>query len=203
MFSTIQSLILASGSPRRRELLARLGIEFTIVVPEVDESPAEGEGERDYVHRLARLKGEAIGGTHPSSWVIAADTVVVIDGRLLTKPDSEAQAVDMLMQLSGREHQVRTGYCLYHLKRSFCAIDSVVSTVRFKPFGLDWAKSYVHTGEPMDKAGGYGIQDRGGVLVEAVEGSYSNVVGLPLAELVELLCSQRVVIPAAALSSNG
>jgi septum formation protein len=129
--------------------------------------------------------------------------VVIIDGRLLTKPDSEAQAVDMLMQLSGRDHQVRTGYCLYHSKRSFCAIESVVSTVRFKSFGPDWAESYVHTGEPMDKAGGYGIQDRGGVLVEAVQGSYSNVVGLPLAELIELLCSQQVVVPAAVQLSRG
>lgn len=203
MFTTIQPLILASGSPRRRELLARLGIEFTIVVPEVDESQLESEGERDYVHRLARLKGEAIGRNHPLSWVVAADTVVIIDDRLLTKPDSEAQAVDMLMQLSGRDHQVRTGYCLYHSKRSFCAIESVVSTVRFKSFGPDWAESYVQTGEPMDKAGGYGIQDRGGVLVEAVQGSYSNVVGLPLAELIELLCSQQVVVPAAVQSSRG
>ena len=203
MFTTVQPLILGSGSPRRRELLARLGIEFTIMVPEVDESLREAEGGRDYVHRLARLKSEAIGRTHPSSWVVAADTVVIIDGRLLTKPEGETQAVKMLMQLSGREHQVRTGYCLYHAERSYCAIDSVVTTVRFKSFALEWAKSYVSTGEPMDKAGGYGIQDRGGVLVEAVYGSYSNVVGLPLSELVELLCSQRVVIPAAASSSNG
>ena len=203
MFITIQPLILASGSPRRRELLARLGIEFSVVVPEVDESLLEDEGGQDYVLRLARLKGEAVGLRHPSSWVIAADTVVIVDGQLLTKPETEAQAVDMLMQLAGREHQVRTGYCLYHSQRSFCTIESVVSTVRFKSFGLDWAQSYVRTGEPMDKAGAYGIQDRGGVLVEAVDGSYSNVVGLPLAELVELLCSQRVVIPAAASSSNG
>ena len=197
MFTTVQPLILGSGSPRRRELLARLGIEFTIMVPEVDESHSETERERDYVHRLAHLKAATIGHNHPSSWVVAADTVVIIDGRLLTKPDSETQAVKMLMQLSGREHQVRTGFCLYHEERSFCEIDSVATTVRFKRFGPAWAKSYVHTGEPMDKAGGYGIQDRGGVLVDAVYGSYSNVVGLPLAEVVELLCSQQVVIPAA------
>ncbi len=203
MFTTVQPLILASGSPRRRELLARLGIEFSVAVPEVDESLLADEDEREYVLRLARLKGEAVGLRHPSSWVVAADTVVIVDGQLLTKPDTEAQAVNMLMQLSGREHQVRTGYCLYHSERSFCRIDSVMSTVRFKSFGLDWARSYVQTGEPMDKAGGYGIQDRGGVLVEAVDGSYSNVVGLPLAELLELLCSQGVVIPAAAQSSKG
>lgn len=203
MFTTIQPLTLASGSPRRRELLARLGIDFSVAVPEVDESLLDNEDERDYVHRLAHLKGEAVGLRHPSSWVVGADTVVIVDGRLITKPDTAAQAVDMLMQLSGREHQVRTGYCLCHSERSFCAIDSVLSTVRFRSFGLDWAKSYVQTGEPMDKAGGYGIQGRGAVLVEAVDGSYSNVVGLPLAELVELLCSQQVVIPTAAQSSNG
>lgn len=196
MFTTIQPLILASGSPRRRELLAGLGIDFTVTVPEVDESLLEHEDARDYVKRLARLKGEVIGLNHTSSWVVAADTVVIVDGLLLTKPDTEEEALVMLMQLAGRKHQVRTGYCLYHSERLFCAVDSVVSTVRFKSFGLDWAKSYVQTGEPMDKAGGYGIQDRGGVLVEAVEGSYSNVVGLPLAEVVELLCSQQVVTPA-------
>jgi septum formation protein len=203
MFTAVQPLILASGSPRRQELLAGLGIDFSVTVPVVDESPLENEDARGYVLRLARLKGEAVALEQTSSWVVAADTVVIDDGRLLTKPDTEAQALDMLMQLAGREHQVRTGYCLYCAERSFRAIDSVVSTVRFRSFGLDWAQSYVQTGEPMDKAGGYGIQDRGGVLVEAVEGSYSNVVGLPLAELVGLLCSQRVVIPSSAQLPKG
>jgi len=196
MFTAIQPLILASGSPRRRELLARLGIDFSVALPEVDESFLANENDRGYVERLARLKAEAVGLGQPSSWVVAADTVVIVDGRLLTKPDSEAEALDMLMQLAGREHQVRTGFSLFRADRSFLALDSVLTTVRFRSFGCDWAKSYVQTGEPMDKAGGYGIQERGGVLVEAVDGSYSNVVGLPLAELVELLCRQQVVVPA-------
>ncbi len=195
MFTTVQPLILASGSPRRRELLAGLDIAFTVVAPVVDESPLENEDERDYVLRLARLKGEAVAVDHPSSWVVAADTVVSADGRLLTKPDTEAQALDMLLLLSGQQHQVRTGFALCCRDHQVSVVHSVLSRVRFKAFGRDWAEAYVGTGESMDKAGGYGIQGQGGVLVESVSGSYSNVVGLPLAEVVELLTHYQVVAP--------
>ena len=195
MFTTVQPLILASGSPRRRQLLAQLGLEFTVAVPEVDESRQPSEDEQDYVLRLARLKSEAVGHQHPSSWVIAADTIVVVGDELLTKPATPEQAVQMLMALAGREHLVRTGFCLYRRDQDVTVVGSVASRVRFKTFGRDWAEAYVNTGEPMDKAGAYGIQGRGGVLVEAVDGSYSNVVGLPLAEVVELLSDYRIVAP--------
>ena len=202
MFTTVQPLILASGSPRRRELLAQLGLDFTVVVPEVDESRLPAEGEEEYALRLARLKSEEVGRRHPSCWVVAADTIVVVGDRLLTKPATADQAVGMLLELSGREHLVRTGFCLHHRGREVSVVASVASRVRFKTFGSDWAAAYVRTGEPMDKAGAYGIQGRGGVLVESVHGSYSNVVGLPLAEVVDLLSDYRVVVPGRRVPAN-
>ncbi len=195
MFHTVKELILASGSPRRRELLDRLGINFAIVVPEIDESLLPGEAPEEYVLRMARLKGGEVARRNPSAWVVAADTVVILNGELLTKPRTPEAAVQMLMRLSGREHQVQTGFCLCCRDEGVNIVDSSVSLVRFARFDPVWAAAYVQTGEPMDKAGGYGIQERGGVLVEAVNGSYSNVVGLPLAEVVGLLSRYEVVVP--------
>ena len=196
MFRTEKKLILASSSPRRRELLAGLGIDFEVVVPDVDESLREGEAAHDYVQRMAKAKGEAVAGLHPGSWVVAADTVVIADGRLLMKPESEIQAVEMLVLLSGRVHQVRTGYYLCCREERTKIARAVLTEVRFKPFNRAWARAYARTGEPLDKAGGYGIQGRGGVLVESLSGSYSNVVGLPVAEVVSLLSEYEVVVPA-------
>ncbi len=197
MFKTTKDFVLASGSPRRKEMLARLGIQFSVVVPEIDETQLEGEAVDDYVLRMARTKGGEICQRFSSSWVLAADTIVIDAGQLLPKPESKERAVEMLMRLSGREHQVRTGYCLCCLNEQVSIVRSVLSRVRFKVFDAAWARSYAETAEPMDKAGAYGIQDRGGVLVETVSGSYSNVVGLPLAEVVDHLCRHRVVVPAA------
>jgi len=199
MFQTRKPLILASGSPRRRELLARLSIDFEVIVPQVDETGQAGESPEAYVLRMARLKAAAVGAAHAGSWVVAADTIVILDGDVLTKPGGRREAVDMLMRLSGREHEVRTAWCLSCDAEGVCLSDSCVSRVRFRTFGRDWAKAYVDTGEPMDKAGGYGIQERGGVLVERIDGSYSNVVGLPLSELVGLLEEHRIVSPRSAL----
>lgn len=197
MFKTITPLILASGSPRRSELLSRLCIDFSVVVPEVDESWLVDEPGDQYVRRMAQLKGAMVGRLHAPDWILSADTVVIAENRLLTKPESPEQAEVMLMLLSGKTHQVITGFCLSCPDQEVHLVDSVLSIVRFKAFPESWARSYVETGEPMDKAGAYGIQGRGGVLVESVTGSYSNVVGLPLAEVVELLCQYRVVLPVA------
>jgi len=203
MFQTVKQLILASGSPRRRELLEKLGISFSIVVPEIDESQLTGESAQDYVLRMAQIKGSDVGNRNPSAWIVSADTVVISDGQLLTKPETPEQAVEMLMLLSGREHQVQTGFCLSCLDEGVSIVDNCISLVRFKSFDITWARSYVATGEPMDKAGGYGIQDRGGVLVQTVNGSYSNVVGLPLAETVDLLSRFGVVLPGGKESDGG
>lgn len=196
MFQTIKPLILASGSPRRKALLSNLGIEFSIIVSEVDEAPVPGEKEELYALRMAALKGQAVSRLHPAAWVVSADTVVIFEDRLLTKPATTNQAVEMLMLLSGREHQVRTAFCLCCHDRQVKVVRSALTRVCFKPFDLEWARAYVRTGEPMDKAGGYGIQGRGGVLVESISGSYSNVVGLPLAEVIDLLAEHRVVVAA-------
>lgn len=195
MFITKKELILASGSPRRKTLLEELGIDFEVVVPAVVESRRDQEAAQDYLLRMASTKGERVAGNHPAAWVLSADTIVIAGEHLLMKPRSEDEAVAMLMELSGREHQVRTGFCLRCLDERTDVLASVRSRVRFKAFGAAWARAYAETGEPLDKAGGYGIQGRGGVLVESISGSYSNVVGLPLAEVVSLLADYRVVEP--------
>jgi len=193
MFLTRKPLILASGSPRRRELLLRLSIEFSVMVPAIDETIHGNESPEQYVLRMAQNKADAVAAEFSDSWIIAADTIVILDGSVLTKPESSAAAVDMLMRLSGREHEVRTAYCLRNRAEEVCISDSILTTVWFHGFDEIWAQSYAATGEPLDKAGGYGIQERGGVLVERIDGSYSNVVGLPLTELVDLLVRHGVV----------
>lgn len=193
MFRTEKKLILASGSPRRKTLLSELEIDFVVVVPDVDESRHQAEAPRDYVLRMAADKGECVARRHPAAWILSADTIVIAGEKLLMKPRSEDEAVEMLMELSGREHQVRTGYGLRCLNEQTAVVESVLSQVRFKAFDSSWARAYAKTGEPMDKAGGYGIQGCGGVLVESISGSYSNVVGLPLAEVVALLTAYRII----------
>lgn len=193
MFQTLKPLILASGSPRRRELLARLSINFTVEVPDVDETRRRDESPENYVLRMACTKAADIGTAYPDTWVVGADTIVILDEDVLTKPQSRATAEDMLMRLSGREHQVRTGFCVFCSNEQVRIVDSSLSRVCFQSFDRTWAQAYVNTGEPMDKAGGYGIQGQGGVLVERIDGSYSNVVGLPMAELVRVLVVHGVI----------
>jgi septum formation protein len=168
--ATIPDLVLASGSPRRRELLEGLGVRFTVRPVDLDESPLPGEAPRDYVLRLALEKAAAASG----ELVLAADTTVVVDGEILGKPRDDEDARRMLRLLSGREHSVLTGIAL----GKAAEVDETL--VRFAPLSpaeIDW---YVATGEPRDKAGAYAIQGLGSLFVEGVEGSYSNVVGLPI-----------------------
>jgi septum formation protein len=173
-------LTLASGSPRRRELLARLGIELEVVPADIDESALPEERATDYVRRLARAKADAVGG----ELVLAADTAVDLDGAILAKPADAADATRMLWALSGREHQVHTGVALRHGGRTEEAVVTTdVVFAELDPALVEW---YVATGEPLDKAGGYAIQGAGAVLVAGVRGSVSNVVGLPLTAVVEL-----------------
>lgn len=176
-----EGLVLASGSPRRRELLARLGVPFIVVVPELDESARPGETALELVRRLAAAKAAAVTGP----LVLAADTVVELDGELLGKPAGAEEARGMLRRLSGRSHQVHTGVAARAGER--VEVATATTTVRFVAMtaaAIDW---YVSTGEPLDKAGAYAIQGSGGLFVEAIEGNASNVVGLPLPTAVELL----------------
>ena len=181
-------LFLASGSPRRRELLTQIGVAFSVIGAEIDETPLPDESPAAYVERLARGKaqaGRARLNANAQACVLGADTAVVLDGKILGKPLDEADALAMLMSLSGREHEVLTAIALLDGVR--CESRVVRSLVRFRPIDRAEAAAYWASGEPRDKAGGYGIQGLGAVFVAGLNGSYSAVVGLPVCETAELL----------------
>jgi septum formation protein len=185
-------LILASASPRRRELLAACGIAFQVMPAAIDEHPQHDEAAAVYVQRLAMAKVRAVSEHVPDAIVLGADTIVSRDGLLLGKPQSEEDARRMLSYLSGQWHEVLTGVAVLAPVRpggrsGQCAIEVVSSRVWMRQFSsltIDW---YLATGEPVDKAGAYAVQGLGAALVERVEGSYTNVVGLPLTETLALL----------------
>jgi septum formation protein len=180
-------LILASASPRRQELLRLAGIAFEIFPSQVDERFLEGELPEEHVIRLARAKAMDVAAQHRGRWVLAADTVVEIDGRVLGKPQGYREAEAMLMDLSHREHWVRTGYCILNSSSWEKREGMVISRVEFKFLSPEEIRWYLNTGEPFDKAGGYAIQGRAAFMVKEIHGSYTNVVGLPLCEMVEAL----------------
>jgi septum formation protein len=182
-----REFILASASPRRSEILDTLGILHQVVPAHIDETLHPGEGPRDHVLRLARGKAAAVAGLYPGAWVLAGDTVVVVDGEILGKPADDGDALGMLLRLAAREHEVISALALAVPVGARLLSGSRTTRVRFRSFGEAEARAYVATGEPMDKAGAYGIQGRGAALVEAVSGDYSGVVGLPVSLLVELL----------------
>ena len=178
------SLHLASTSPRRREILAALEIDFDVASVAVDETPLDGETPGDMVVRLAAAKaGAAVVGA--ADLALGADTAVVIDGQALGKPADEADCLRMLALLSGRAHKVVTGVALCGANKTRTALSE--TDVYFREISRDEALAYWQSGEPCDKAGAYAIQGLGGVFVERIEGSYSNVVGLPVFETVALL----------------
>lgn len=183
----MSALILASASPRRRELLDQLGVPCRVEPARFDETPLPGEAAGHYAKRIARGKAAAVVAANPTVDlpVLAADTTVVLDGEILGKPRDPEEALAMLLRLSGREHRVITAVCLW--EESGSETVSVETTVRLLPLDRDVCAAYVATGEPLDKAGAYGIQGLGGALVSAIDGSYSNVVGLPLSETWQLL----------------
>ncbi|PMX03489.1 septum formation inhibitor Maf [Pseudomonas sp. FW215-R2] len=184
----MKSLYLASGSPRRRELLTQIGVPFTAISADIDETPLANESPTAYVERLARGKAEAgrcsVVCDTPFC-VLGADTAVVLDGKILGKPVDEADACAMLMMLSGKEHEVLTAIAVLDGER--CESQVVRSLVRFRAISRVEAAAYWASGEPRDKAGGYGIQGLGAVFVAGLNGSYSAVVGLPVCESAELL----------------
>ena len=186
-------MILASSSPRRRDLLSSLGLQFQVVTPEIQEILSPHETARDFALRVAEKKALVVGDTFPQAWVIGADTVVVIEGEILGKPHDRDDAKRMLQQLADREHVVVTGYVLVKVAED--KKDSGVEETRVKINSLeereiDW---YVNTGEPLDKAGGYAIQGKGAFMVEWIEGSYTNVVGLPLCQIMKLFKKAGIV----------
>ena len=196
IFSTKTQLILASASPRRRKLLSTLGLTFTVQVADIEEQPLAHETPQEFVLRAATEKAQAVSQHHPHAWVLGADTVVVLDNRILGKPVDAADAKRLLALLSGRWHEVLTGFCLSRKDLSHLTSQTVATSVKFVDFDKTVAAAYVQTGEPLDKAGAYGIQGKGGFLVERINGSYSNVVGLPLTEVVGKLLQLEIIIPA-------
>ena len=181
----MNKIILASASPRRKELLETAGAEFEIIVADVDETVPEGTLPEDAAVMTAEKKAVAVAENHRNSIVIGADTIVVAGGKILGKPADKADACRMLSMLSGIEHQVITGVCLACADKKITFAQ--VSKVKFYDLTDDEINTYVETGEPMDKAGAYGIQGKGCVLVEKIEGDYFNIVGLPVARVMKEL----------------
>ena len=179
-------IVLASQSPRRRQLLGQMGLEFTTQSPEIDEAAFQGRDARDLVQILSREKARWIAGqVDPETLVIGADTVVVRDGEILGKPKGEEEARAMLASLSGRTHQVCTGVTVCRGDKVLTQVEE--TQVTFRPLTDQEIRQYVSTGEPMDKAGAYGIQGLGGLLVAGIQGDYHNVVGLPVCRLGRML----------------
>lgn len=181
----MKKIILASSSPRRRELMTTAGQEFEVIVKDVDESIPEGTAPVDAAKMTAKKKALAVAEEYPENTVIGADTIVVAGEKILGKPADRADACRMLRMLSGKVHEVITGVCIVCGEKleNFAQ----VSKVKFYELTDEEIEAYVDTNEPMDKAGAYGIQGKGCVLVEKIEGDYFNIVGLPVAEVVRKL----------------
>jgi len=180
-------LILSSASPSRQELLKSVGLKFKTIPARVNEDYLEGESPREHVQRLARDKAFAVARKYPEAWVLGADTVVVIDGLILGKPKSKAQAQSMLEKLSGRAHEVFTGFIIACAGAGIAKTRSVQSFVRFKKITAEEIRWYISCAEPYDKAGAYAVQGKGAYFIRAIRGSYTNVIGLPLCEVLEEL----------------
>lgn len=179
-----ERIVLGSGSPRRREILTWLGLDFEVHPADIDESVLDGEQAVPYVRRLAQSKAAVVAAAHPSRVVIAADTTVAIDGEILGKPDDVEEARRMVRRLAGRTHQVHTGVAVAFDGR--IAVDVETTAVTFTPISDEVVEWYVALAEPYDKAGGYGLQGAGAAFVERIEGNAANVIGLPVPLLLRL-----------------
>mgnify|MGYP000485008609 CR=1 FL=1 len=190
---TNSRLILASKSPRRRCLLEQVGLQFAVIHSNFDENSIPLSSPESYVRQLAEAKAKDISKRHTDSWIIGADTMVVINDTLLGKPGSRSEARKMLQRLSGKTHQVLTGYCICCEETGRLFSETVKTDVCIKELTdlqIDW---YINTEEPFDKAGAYAIQGIGTFLVKHIHGSYTNVVGLPVCEVLEFLINAEVV----------
>ena len=178
-------LILASGSPRRKQWLESLSIPFEIMAPDIDETPTEAEDPVDLVLRLAKGKADLISAANPGRWVLAADTTVAVDHHTLNKPIDVEDAVRMLLLIQGRRHEVHTGMCLQRDQNVYAFVDT--AEVFLRPLSEAQARWYVASGEPMDKAGGYAAQGIAALFIERIEGSFATVMGLPVERLSALM----------------
>jgi nucleoside triphosphate pyrophosphatase len=190
-----RQLILASASPRRRELLAQLALPFSVMPANIEERQLPDEPPRTYVVRMAQSKAAHLAQQYPDALVLGADTIVVLDNHILGKPENTVAAHQMLQRLSGRQHTVITGVALLQQRQQFLRLDMVSTLVRFRPLLQTDIERYVATGEPFDKAGAYAIQGGAAAFVVSVEGCYTNVVGLPLRRTAALLRSAGLGVP--------
>jgi septum formation protein len=188
-------LILASASPRRRELLAQLALPFSVMPANIEEQQLPHEPPGTYVLRMAQSKAAHLAQQYPEALVLGADTIVVLDNDILGKPENSVVAHQMLHRLSGRQHTVMTGLALLQQRQQFRCLDTVSTMVRFRPLLQADIEQYVATGEPFDKAGAYAIQGGAAAFVVSLEGCYTNVVGLPLRRTAALLRSAGVYVP--------
>jgi septum formation protein len=186
LFLTVP-FILASASPRRVELLKLLGLDFSVLPSGADESFLQGESPMDHVLRLSGEKAGVIAATNPDRWVLGADTIVVINQEVLGKPGTPEEAGNMLRKLSGQEHTVYTGFTIRRTDASIAVQDVIASAVVFRKIPEDEIAWYIHSKEPYDKAGGYAVQGMGAFFIREIRGSYTNVMGLPLCEVVDVL----------------
>jgi septum formation protein len=164
-----------------------VGLDFEVIPSGVAEDFFNTESPREHVLRLAEAKAMEVASKYPDRWVVAADTIVYINGSILGKPKSWEEAAEMVRRLSGQEHRVLTGFSVCHLEKKKNDKEAVQTVVKMKPLTSAEIEWYVHTGEPLDKAGGYAIQGIGSFMIESIQGSYTNVVGLPLCELIQML----------------
>ncbi len=186
-------LILASKSPRRQYLLSQAGLDFAVIPSRINEKSVPFTTPAAHVRELARLKALDVAHRYPDSWVIGADTIVIIDGQMMGKPSGRDEARRMLTRLGGATHLVYTGFCIRHQNRDRLILDAVATEVRFKALSAEEIEWYIHTSEPFDKAGAYAIQGLGTFLVRSINGSYTNVVGLPVCEVIEALIREKAV----------
>lgn len=182
-----KKIVLASASPRRREILSNLGLSFEVITSDAEEKTDTELPPYMIVQELAMLKGTDVAKKVADAVVISADTIVWLDGMMLGKPSDEANARKMLKMLSGKTHEVYTGVCVTHSKSGKSVSDYEVTKVNFRSLSDEEIDGYIKTGEPMDKAGAYGIQSKGCLLVDSIEGDYLNVVGLPAVKLSKIL----------------
>jgi septum formation protein len=193
----MDTIVLASTSPRRRELLQQIGLDFNVVPSNIDESILPRETPRDYVIRLSLAKATEVANRSGvvGRWFIGSDTIVVLDQQILGKPTDEEDAKSMLQKLSGREHLVLSGYAVIDRKLKRQHSEAVATKVRFRDLSAEEIERYIATGEPTDKAGSYAIQGLGVCFVSTIEGSYTNVVGLPLCRLTLTLKKFGIALP--------
>lgn len=191
--SDTPKIILASKSPRRKYLLEQAGIQFTVIPSDIDESKIPVSKPSEYVQTLAEAKANEISRSYPEKVIIGADTIVVIDGTILGKPKSKDQAREMLKKLSGQTHQVFTGFSIQCRETEEVYSATVKTDVIFKDLTSKEIEWYINTNEPFDKAGSYAIQGLGTFLVKKINGSYTNVVGLPVCEVIEILIEKEII----------